>query len=257
MADDHNPLQGLDEPRPLSSPQRDRLEDALVGGDLAARLALAAAPRPLPPALRASLLAQLARPARWRSPAVLGGAAAAGVVVLLVALLAGPSERVVTPTALPSPTAEAAPGAVTGGAAGPVVGGRPSPSVVLPRAAPEPTGSRSGVSAPADRGGAAGPAAGPPVSPAPAPLEAPVVSALSPASGPLTGGNVVVVTGERLGPSPEVWFGTVRADRVEVVSSGELRVVAPPHLPGEVDVVVRTSSGSSEPGPGSRYRYGA
>jgi len=263
MPEDHNPLDGLDQPRPLSGAQRDRLEQALLADDLAARLAEAAAPRPLPTALRASLLAQLACRPRWRDPSALGGAAAAVAVVAVAVLLAGPGEGPAgTSTALPPSPAVTDSGVGTSGGVtdpGPVFGSgvraTPTPGDF---ARPSSTASRAA----ADGSGTVQPrAAGAPVagSPTPAPVAAagPLVRSLTPATGPLTGGNVVVVLGERLAPDPEVWFGTVRASSVEVRSDGELRVVAPAHLPGEVEVVVRTSLGSSAPGPATRYRYAA
>lgn len=85
-------------------------------------------------------------------------------------------------------------------------------------------------------------------------LGAPAVTALEPAEGPATGGNVVVVRGRDFTARALVSFGDTRAGEVQVLSDTELRVVAPAHLPGPVDVTVSTGGGTSNP---VRYLYRA
>ncbi len=62
----------------------------------------------------------------------------------------------------------------------------------------------------------------------------PTVSSFVPRSGPSIGGTQVIVTGSSFVEGTAVDFGDVRATQVDVVSSTELRVIAPPHAPGEV-----------------------
>lgn len=279
MGDD-DLLRGLDGPRPLPGELRERLEDALVtdpGADLVARLTEASAPRPLPDALRESLRVQLAGPPWWRRGGVAAGAAAAAAAVAVAALLLGPTSRPpATSTALPgvvSPGVGAGAGGVTGGTA---TSGRvpvPSPTTTLQRRAPsraasdgaagDPVLGTSGGTADGTSGGTSGggaaPGAGEPAAASPRPAAAPRgprVDGLAPSSGPVTGGNVVTVSGAGFGTAPEVFFGSVRATAVEVVSGSVLRVVAPANLPGEVAVTVRTPQGTSAVSTGCVYRYG-
>lgn len=76
-------------------------------------------------------------------------------------------------------------------------------------------------------------------------LAAPTVTALDPDTGPSTGGNVVVVTGRHFTERIAVSFGDTAARDVEVLSDSELRVVAPAHLPGPVEITVTTAGGTS------------
>lgn len=84
-------------------------------------------------------------------------------------------------------------------------------------------------------------------------LAAPEVTALDPPEGPVSGGNVVVVTGRHFTSRSAVAFGGARASDVQLVSETELRVVAPAHLPGPVEVTVLTAGGTSN-GVGYVYR---
>lgn len=270
MADD-DLLRGLGGPRPLPDALRDRLEDALVadaGADLAGRLQEAAGPRPLPDALRESLRLQLTGPPWWRRGGVAAGGAAAAVAVAVTALLVGPASRPpVTPTALPgaaSPAVGADAGGVTGGTGTSGRAPLPSPAVTMHRQAPSRAALDGAAGDPAlgtggTSGGGAAPGAGEPAAASPRPAAAPRgprVDRLAPSSGPVTGGTVVTVSGAGFGTGPEVFFGSVRATGVEVVSDSELRVVAPANLPGEVAVTVRTPLGTSAVSPGCSYRYG-
>jgi len=83
-------------------------------------------------------------------------------------------------------------------------------------------------------------------------IAAPVVTAVDPAEGPAAGGNVVSITGQTFTPRTTVRFGNSQAGNVEVLSASQLRVVAPAHLPGPVDVTVTTAGGTSN---GVRYFY--
>lgn len=76
-------------------------------------------------------------------------------------------------------------------------------------------------------------------------LAAPTVTEVDPAEGPTTGGNVVVVTGSGFTERTSVTFGDTGAQDVQVVSSTELRAVAPAHLPGRVELTVTTAGGTS------------
>lgn len=259
-------LRGLDQPRPLPAELRARLQAELEADDLATVLASAATPRPLSPALRTALAerfgARRTVPA-WRRPGavVAAAAAVAGLVAgaVLLTTVPRPDDQVALPAGTPTPGLVAGPsqgpvvGTGTGGDGGPVAGvaggssaaARPTPSAV-----PAPTGAvaagAAGAPAAAPRGGE------PAASPAPA---APRVTSLEPSSGPVTGGTTVVVRGSGFTSEASVSFGASRAQQVEVVSSTELRVVAPAHLPGEVDLTVATASGTSAPGAGSTYSY--
>ena len=72
--------------------------------------------------------------------------------------------------------------------------------------------------------------------------EPPTISAISPTSGPAAGGSTVVITGTNFMPGTAVWFGSVPATAVTVVSGTELSVVSPPGTSGTtVDVTVQTS----------------
>lgn len=85
-------------------------------------------------------------------------------------------------------------------------------------------------------------------------VAAPAVTGLDPAQGPAGGGNVVVVRGRDFTQRMVVAFGDTRAGEVQVLSDTELRVVAPAHLPGPVEVTVSTAGGASN---GVRYLYTA
>ena len=71
---------------------------------------------------------------------------------------------------------------------------------------------------------------------------APAVTQLSPSSGPTTGGTVVTITGTNFLGST-VTFGGVAATNVRVRDSVTMKVTAPAHAAGTVDVVV--SAGTS------------
>ncbi|MEO8348851.1 MAG: PQQ-dependent sugar dehydrogenase [Acidobacteriota bacterium] len=75
----------------------------------------------------------------------------------------------------------------------------------------------------------------------------PTVTALEPGSGSARGGDVVVLTGSGFATGAVVTFGGVAATDVAVLDSiaTRLRVVAPAHAAGTVDVVVTNPDGRS------------
>jgi hypothetical protein len=85
----------------------------------------------------------------------------------------------------------------------------------------------------------------------------PVVSGLSPSRGPQAGGDWVTVRGTGLSGTSKVYFGGVAAPRVSVLSSAELKAVAPAHAAGTVDVVVEGPAGKSKVSAAGRYSFGS
>ncbi|MHA3835742.1 IPT/TIG domain-containing protein [Terrabacter sp. AAH1] len=85
----------------------------------------------------------------------------------------------------------------------------------------------------------------------------PTVTALSPVTGPPAGGTVVTLAGTNLARATAVSFGSTKASSVVRVSAGTLRVVAPPHATGPVDVRVTTPGGVSAVTSVTKYTYGA
>jgi hypothetical protein len=83
----------------------------------------------------------------------------------------------------------------------------------------------------------------------------PAVAGVNPRSGPPTGATWVVVTGKGLGGVTEVHFGSVAAERVDVVSSDEVRALSPVHAPGTVDVVVSGQIRKSPVSAADRYTF--
>jgi hypothetical protein len=86
----------------------------------------------------------------------------------------------------------------------------------------------------------------------------PAVTALSPGKGPTTGGNTVEITGLRLGEATSVQFGetTIEAPFAED-SATTIKVKAPPHPAGTVDVRVTTLGGTSANFANDDYDYEA
>ena len=74
---------------------------------------------------------------------------------------------------------------------------------------------------------------------------APVVSSVSPVAGPTAGGTVVTVNGSNLSEASSVKFGGVAGTGLTPVSASQLKVTAPAHAAGVVDVRVTTSGGTS------------
>jgi uncharacterized protein (TIGR03437 family) len=76
------------------------------------------------------------------------------------------------------------------------------------------------------------------------------VTSISPSSG--APGTWVTLSGTALDGTTTVTFGGLAAPELKVVSGTQVRARAPQHLPGPVDVVLTTPSGSSAP---QRYLF--
>ena len=83
----------------------------------------------------------------------------------------------------------------------------------------------------------------------------PTLTFLDPTSGPTTGGTTVTVTGSDFTKVTGVTFGGAAGSGVTVISAKQLRVTAPAHAPGAVDVVVTTATGTSPVTGAARYTY--
>ncbi|HEX8742792.1 MAG TPA: IPT/TIG domain-containing protein [Thermoleophilaceae bacterium] len=87
---------------------------------------------------------------------------------------------------------------------------------------------------------------------------APVVSSVSPATGPASGGTLVVITGQNFDGVTSVSFGPGIAASFSVDSPTQISAeTAPVQLSGDVNVVVVTAGGASQPGPGSTFTFTA
>ena len=64
-----------------------------------------------------------------------------------------------------------------------------------------------------------------------------------------------MVTGTGLGGVTEVHFGSVAAERVDVVSADEIRALSPVHALGTVDIVVSGQIRKSAVSPADRYTF--
>ncbi len=84
---------------------------------------------------------------------------------------------------------------------------------------------------------------------------APTISGVSPASGPVAGGNSVVITGTNLNTVSTVYFGNTRATWTIVDSATQLTVGAPAGSAGAVNLTVNNLGGSATAS--SAYTYGA
>jgi hypothetical protein len=83
----------------------------------------------------------------------------------------------------------------------------------------------------------------------------PAVHGVNPRSGPPTGATWVVVNGSGLGGVTEVHFGSVAAERVDVVSADDIRALSPAHAPGTVDIVVSGQIRKSPVSAADRYTF--
>lgn len=95
------------------------------------------------------------------------------------------------------------------------------------------------------------PTAAPTEEPTVAPTEAPTaqpealaIDSVTPNQGPSDGATTVTIYGSGFDQGARVSFGSLPASNVELISSGELRAVAPAFIPGLVNVTV-TSDGES------------
>jgi len=230
-------LVGADRPRQLPPAARARLEDALT--DQRAR--------PLSPEVRGRLESSLRPQGTGRKWTVLVPSLAAAAAIVVVAALVVPGLVHKAPAstnnvALPAQHRPVAPEAARASA---------------------PTFGRSGGAPARTKRLGASAAAGSQVPPGaatklPARLFItipPAVYGVSPRTGPPTGATWVVVTGRGLGGVTEVHFGTVPAERVDVVSANEVRALSPLHAAGTVDVVVSGEIRKSPVSPADRYTF--
>jgi hypothetical protein len=81
----------------------------------------------------------------------------------------------------------------------------------------------------------------------PATPPVPIGLTLSQSTGSTGGGDAVVITGEDFADGASVYFGDVPSPSVTVDSYGRLVAVAPPHAPGDVQLRIVTSGGTSVP----------
>jgi hypothetical protein len=84
----------------------------------------------------------------------------------------------------------------------------------------------------------------------------PAVFAVSPANGPINGGNVVEITGTHLAEASQVQFGTTIVSAPFIADSASaIRLTAPAHAAGTVDVRVTTLAGISARFSADHYTY--
>jgi hypothetical protein len=86
-------------------------------------------------------------------------------------------------------------------------------------------------------------------------VEVPVVSSVSPRQGPAGGGNWVVVTGQGFVGVSAVDFGAASTAKFTVESPLRLKVRAPAHAAGTVDIVVAGAAGRSNISALDRYTF--
>jgi hypothetical protein len=84
---------------------------------------------------------------------------------------------------------------------------------------------------------------------------APAVTGISPATGPMAGGNTVVVSGSGFTAATGVTFGLAAASSFTVVSDTQISATVPGQVAGAVDVTVTTPYGTSSPVPLDGYTY--
>jgi hypothetical protein len=86
--------------------------------------------------------------------------------------------------------------------------------------------------------------------------QVPEVTEINPAKGPIAGGNLVEIAGTGFAEATQVEFGEVVISAPLVESTDSLiKVEAPPHNAGVVDVVVTNGDGPSVTAPGDQYTY--
>jgi hypothetical protein len=85
---------------------------------------------------------------------------------------------------------------------------------------------------------------------------APTVNGISPASGPLAGGNVVVINGTGIDSTGTAYFGGVQAQPYQNICAGSLCVIAPAASSyGQVDVTVNMWGVTTAINPNDVYTY--
>ncbi|MEX0973529.1 MAG: IPT/TIG domain-containing protein [Solirubrobacterales bacterium] len=85
-------------------------------------------------------------------------------------------------------------------------------------------------------------------------LDRPQIVHMTSTSGPSSGGDVVVLTGEHLAVLSGARFGSVPA-QVLKADGNQVILLAPPHPPGTVEVVLETAGGSSAASLADLYSY--
>ncbi len=81
------------------------------------------------------------------------------------------------------------------------------------------------------------------------------VTGVEPGRGPAAGGTSVTVTGTGFTEGAVVFFGPNPATAVTRDSETQLSITAPAGTPGEVDVQVKTSAGTSATSAAAKYTY--
>jgi IPT/TIG domain len=239
-------LVGADRPRPLPPYLRARLEEALTGNSAG----VVEVARPLPAEARDKLESSLkpaptGRPRKWTVLAPALGAAAAVVLALAVGVPALVHGSQTGTNGVSSFNAAAPPAQHT----------RLSPERSTLGVTPGPANRGIGAKALEPVAGASASRASVGVPSAEAAPPVPVVRSVSPRTGPVSGGNWVVVSGTGLGAVKAVHFGDAVTSRLIVLSTSALKVVAPPHAAGTVEVVVSGGSGQSGASVADRYTY--
>ena len=89
-------------------------------------------------------------------------------------------------------------------------------------------------------------------------LGAPIVSSVVPDAGSTAGGNTVTINGNGFAPGTKVKFSSTGASLpTTFVSGAQIKVVAPAHAAGWVNVFATTSAGTSSAVTGDVYGFGA
>lgn len=83
----------------------------------------------------------------------------------------------------------------------------------------------------------------------------PTITGLSPATGPITGGETVIITGTNLSGATAVDFGSVAATSFSVISNTEIEAVDPAQAAGTVNVTVTTSAGTTATSSADQFTY--
>jgi IPT/TIG domain len=255
-------LVGSDRPRPLPANLRARLEEVLEAPGTVATA------RPLSAEVRGKLETSLKPERHGKKWAVLMPTVGAAAAIVIAAAVAVP--------ALVHGTRTSTTGTFSANAAGP----SPKRSGLFVHRSVQGAGSAEGASGavagnpqertahePAANSGVTKTIGGSSVPPAPAPTAlrgvlavpatpmVPVVSAVSPRLGPANGGNWVVLKGTNFSRASLVYFGTGAATRLSVTAAGELKVMAPAHALGTVDVVVAGPDGRSKVSAADHYAF--
>jgi hypothetical protein len=233
-------LVGADRPRQLPLAVRERLEDALTDQRS----------RPLSPEVRGRLESSLRpRRARRKWTVMAPGLVAAALIVVVAGVVVpgllhkSPASTGVNDVALPAQHRPLVPGAARSSA----------PSFGRSTGTAAKTGQHSLSAAAGVAALRAG--ANPRVPVPPFVMVPPAVDEVHPRSGPPTGATWVVVTGSGLGGVTEVHFGSVAAERFDVVSTHEIRALSPVHAPGMVDIVVSGQIRKSPVSSADRYMF--